>query len=72
LARSPKWDAFLARTMPEAGLRRTLAAYSGMGLLGALAQNVTFHYGSGANGKSVFLAVLLGVLGPSQSVGLPK
>ena len=71
-AQAPKFLAFLDECMPDAELRRTLRAYSGMGLLGLLAQKLCFHYGAGANGKSVFLAVLRGVLGPSLSVGLPK
>ena len=71
-ASAPKFEAFLIECMPDADLRRTLRAYCGMGLLGVLAQKLMFHYGAGANGKSVFLAVLRGVLGPSLSVGLPK
>ena len=71
-AKAPKFLAFLRECMPDPELRRTLRAYSGMGLLGVLAQKLMFHYGSGANGKSVFLSVLMGVLGPSLSVGLPK
>ena len=71
-AKAPKWDAFLAETQPDPDNRRTFQAYSGMGLLGMLAQKLMFHYGTGANGKSVALAVLRGVLGPSLSVGLPK
>jgi putative DNA primase/helicase len=68
---SAKWTAFLDRCMPDLELRRTVQQYSGMGLLGVLAQKLMFHHGFGANGKSVFLAVLTRVLGKSYAVGLP-
>ncbi len=68
----PKWNAFLERFLPDRAVRRTVRAYSGMGLLGLLAQKVMFHYGLGANGKSVFLSVLGAVIGPSLGVALPK
>lgn len=71
-ATRPKWDAFLERFLTDPEVRRTVKAYSGMGLIGILAQKVCFHYGLGANGKSVFLAVLSGVIGPSLGVSLPK
>lgn len=71
-ALAPKFARFLEECVPDVELRRTLQAYSGMGLLGLLAQKLMFHYGNGANGKSVYLAVIRGVFGPSLSVGLPK
>lgn len=71
-ARAPKFLAFLSQCVPDADARRTLQAYSGTGLLGLLLQRLMFHYGSGANGKSVFLAVLRRLLGSSLAVGLPK
>jgi putative DNA primase/helicase len=70
-ATADKWLAFLDRCMPDLELRRTVQQYSGMGLLGVLAQRLMFHHGFGANGKSVFLAVLTRVLGKSYAVGLP-
>lgn len=71
-ARAEKFFAFLERCLPDPAVRRTLQAYSAMGLLGLLAQKLCFHYGAGANGKSVFLAVLAAVIGSSLGVSLPK
>jgi putative DNA primase/helicase len=71
-AKSPKWNEFLERCLPDPEVRRTVQVYSSMGLLGLLAQKLMFHYGAGANGKSVFLATLGAVLGPSLGVSLPK
>ncbi len=71
-ASAPKWKAFLDRCVPDPDVRRTLKAYSGTGLLGVLPQKLAFHYGRGANGKSVFLAVLGNVVGASLGVALPK
>ncbi len=70
-AKAPKWQAFLDRTMPDLAIRRTVQAYSGTGLLGILLQNLMFHHGFGANGKSVFLETLTRLLGESFAVGLP-
>jgi putative DNA primase/helicase len=72
LASAPKWEAFLARCMPNEKKRRTLQQYSGTGLLGVLLQRLMFHHGFGANGKSVFLAVIAAVIGKSYGVSLPK
>ena len=71
-AAAPKFMAFLEETMPDVDLRRTLQQYCAGGLLGVLEQRVMYHYGTGANGKSVFLAVLAAVVGPSLCVSLPK
>ncbi len=67
-----KWLRFLDRTMPDPDKRRTLQQYAGMSLLGVLPQKLMFHYGLGANGKSVFLAVLSEVLGKTYAVRLPS
>lgn len=61
-ARCPRWDAFLARFQPVAGDRRFVQVASGVGLLGVSPQVLVFHYGDGANGKSVFLEVIMRVL----------
>ncbi|TBW33370.1 DNA primase [Siculibacillus lacustris] len=70
-APAPKWRAFLAEMLPDEDKRRTVQAFSGTSLLGVIAQNIMFHYGTGANGKSVFLETLTRVLG-SLAVGLPR
>ena len=53
-------------TQPDPDNRRTFQAYSGMGLLGMLAQKLMFHYGTGANGKSTFLEALKLIFGDYQ------
>jgi putative DNA primase/helicase len=71
-AACPKWTAFLDRCLPDLAIRRTVQQYAGTGLTGMLLQRLMFHHGFGANGKSVFLAVIMGVIGKSYGVGLPK
>lgn len=66
----PKWRAFLEEFLPDDAAREFVQTFSGLGLLGRTVQMVVFHYGSGANGKSVFLETLMRVLGP-LAVGLP-
>lgn len=61
----PTWDAFLARIMrdnPELiGFLQRLVGYS---LTGSVREQMLFFlYGSGANGKSVFLRTILAMLG---------
>lgn len=73
-AKAPTWEAFLERFMPmaaQAEKRRTLQQYCGISLTGVLVQFVMYHYGLGANGKSVFLETLTRLLGPSFAVSLP-
>lgn len=71
-AAAPRWEAFLLRCLPSADMRRTVRQYAGLGLVGQLLQKLMFHHGFGANGKSVFLAVISGVIGKSYGVSLPK
>ncbi|OCC05244.1 hypothetical protein BA190_10095 [Labrys sp. WJW] len=71
-APAPKWRAFLDRMMPDLDRRRTMQQFAGTGLLGLAPQFVMFHYGAGANGKSVFLETLTRVLGQGLAVGLPR
>jgi putative DNA primase/helicase len=69
-ATCPKWLAFLEEFLPDASVREFVQTFSGLGLLGRTVQMVVFHYGSGANGKSVFLETLMRVFG-ALAVGLP-
>lgn len=72
-ALAPLWRAFVAKFLPETlvpGVARAVQIYCGLGLTGLPVQRLFFHYGLGANGKSVFLEVLARVLGPLCE-GLP-
>lgn len=71
-APAPGWNTFLERCLPNEDKRRTVQQIAGLGLLGASPQKVMFHYGAGANGKSVFLETIARVLGPGLMVGLPR
>jgi putative DNA primase/helicase len=71
-ARAPRWRSFLEAMLPDAEKRRTVQAFTGLGLLGVPVQYLMFHYGRGANGKSVFLETITRVLGPGLAVGLPR
>lgn len=66
----PLWDAFLAECLPDEAVRRCVQVFSGLGMTGIGLQKVLFHYGNGANGKSVFMETLMRVMGP-LGVGLP-
>lgn len=70
-AKGPRWEKFLARCMPNEQKLRTLRAFTGLGLTALPIQRLMFHYGTGANGKSVFLEVITRLLGDSFAVGLP-
>lgn len=71
-ATAPLWLAFLEKMLPDAAKRRTVQVFTGLGLLSLPMQFLMFHYGLGANGKSVFLETVTRVLGPSLAVGLPR
>lgn len=71
-ARAPRWRAFLEWTMPDPAKRRTVQQFTGLALLAIPIQHLMFHYGLGANGKSVFLETVTRVLGPSLAIGLPR
>ena len=70
-ARAPKWDAFVTRMLPVEEVRRMVQVASGLGLIGLTVQKLFFHYGDGANGKSVFLETLCRLLGEA-AVTLPS
>jgi len=66
----PKWEAFLARMLPDPEVRKLVQIAFALGLVGVTVQKLFFHYGSGANGKSVAMEVICRLLG-SASVTLP-
>lgn len=75
-AKAPKFRAFLHRFLPDAQVRAALQVFCGLGLTGIPIQMLFFHYGLGANGKSVFMEVISRVCGalaqslpPSSIVG---
>lgn len=71
-AKCPKWLAFLARMQPhDEAVRRFLQVSAGLGVIGLTVQRLFFHYGEGANGKSVFLETICRLLG-SVAVTLPS
>lgn len=70
-APAPRWRAFLAEMLTDPEKRRTVQQFAGTGLLGVVMQYLMFHYGTGANGKSVFLETLTRALG-QLAVGLPR
>jgi putative DNA primase/helicase len=63
-APAPRWEAFLARVQPDEELRDYLARAIGYTLTGSTAEQVMFlHFGTGGNGKSVFVDTVVRVLG---------
>ncbi len=63
-ARCPRWLQFLGEIFPDAEVRDFVHRAAGYSLLGTTSEQVFFIcYGTGANGKSVFLNTLLWVFG---------
>ncbi|UFW80008.1 DNA primase family protein [Rhizobium sp. SU303] len=69
-ARCPRWVRFLETMLPDADVRRMVQVSSGLGLVGITVQKLFFHYGDGANGKSVYMETLCRLLG-EVAVTLP-
>ncbi len=64
VAPCPRWESFLAQVLPDLDVRAWLQRFVGYCLTGDVREQVlAFAFGAGANGKSVLLDVLLGVLG---------
>lgn len=58
-AKAPLWEAFLERILPDPELRSFVQRAAGYSLTGSTREQVLFLlYGTGANGKSVFLEIL--------------
>ncbi|NTI92267.1 DNA primase [Agrobacterium rhizogenes] len=70
-ATCPKWTTFLDGKLPDKDVRKLVQISSGLGLLGITVQYLFFHYGDGANGKSVYMETLCRLLG-DVSVTLPS
>jgi putative DNA primase/helicase len=66
----PRWEAFLQKMLPDPEVRKLVQIAFALGLVGVTVQKLFFHYGSGANGKSVAMEVICRLLG-SASVTLP-
>ncbi|APH71435.1 DNA primase family protein [Aquibium oceanicum] len=70
-AACPGWLAFMEDKLPLEPVRRMVQVASGLGLIGLTVQKLFFHYGFGANGKSVYMEVLCRLLG-EVAVTLPS
>lgn len=63
-ARCPKWEAHLARFLPNPSIRRQVLRDLGRALIGTtVAESLPIWYGTGANGKSTTIRTVAGVLG---------
>ncbi len=63
-AEAPTWQAFLERVLPDAAVRAFVQRLAGYTLTGSTAEQVlAFLYGTGRNGKSVFLETLAAMIG---------
>ena len=69
-ATCPQWLRFLDYCQREPAVKRLIQVSSGLSLLGVTVQKLFFHYGNGANGKSVYMETLCRMLGET-SVTLP-
>ena len=72
-AKCPKFMAFLERSQPDPIRRRFLQVFDGYALLmgGNGEQKVIYHWGSGANGKSVYIETIGGLAGTFRTVVSP-
>jgi putative DNA primase/helicase len=66
----PQWRAFMNQMLPIEEVRTMVQVASGIGLLGLTVQKLFFHYGAGANGKSVYMETMCRLLGEA-AVTLP-
>jgi putative DNA primase/helicase len=69
-AKCPGWDAFIDSKLPDPEVRKLVQVSSGLGMLGVTVQFLFFHYGNGANGKSVYMETLCRMMGEA-AVTLP-
>lgn len=69
-ATCPAWIAFISSKIPDPDVLKLVQVSSALGLLGVSVQYLFFHYGNGANGKSVYMETLCKLMGDS-AVTLP-
>jgi putative DNA primase/helicase len=62
-ARAPIFEAFLARIMPDPGMRAFLQRSFGLAMTALPEQRMWFFHGHGANGKSVLVDLMARILG---------
>jgi P4 family phage/plasmid primase-like protien len=63
-AQCPRWQQFLAKSMPDVGTRRFLQQAAGYALTGDASEDCLFlNIGNGRNGKGVFLNTLKFIIG---------
>jgi len=68
-AAAPRWCAFLEEILPNPDVRAFVRRAAGYSLLGTTREQCFFLcHGSGCNGKSTFLSVLLKVIGPDYAL----
>jgi putative DNA primase/helicase len=60
---SPLWSAFTGRFLPDQPVHDFAQTFHGIGITGLRVQALVYHYGGGANGKSVAMEVMARVLG---------
>jgi putative DNA primase/helicase len=65
---APTWDKCLEEWQTDAAVRYYLQTEMGAGTIARPTQNISIHYGTGANGKSVFFDVIQWVLGEYAAV----
>lgn len=72
-ATCPKFMRFLERSQPEPEMRKYLQVFDAYAMLmgGNGEQKVIYHWGSGANGKSVYIETLGGMAGSFRTVVSP-
>lgn len=67
-ARAPKWEAFLASSLPDTELQRFVQRFIGYAITGVIREHVLpFFWGSGGNGKGTFVETLARTLGDYAS-----
>ena len=72
-AAAPVWDAFLTRALPDPDVRAFAQRAAGYSLTGNTNEQILLIlYGSGANGKSTFLELLLHLLGDYAQQAPPE